>query len=132
MKFPYRKLHKLRANWATLPRKRDGTVRRDTGDFETRKGQCHEPISIVELYPITVTHKVRTILESDLIHSSSVHTHDRPRRQGTSTAHLSAEQCSAVQCTLPQCIALQCSVQCARHCSAVQCRAGRINALLRF
>ena len=123
---PDRSMDKTRANWATLPRKRDGTVRKDTGDFATRKGQCHAPTSIVELYPITVTHKVGTILESELIHSSPVHPYDRPRRQGSSAAHLSAVQGNA-HCRS----AVQYSVVCSVHRSAVQGRAGKLNALLR-
>ena len=41
-----------------LPKNQKGDVVRKTGDFATRKGQCIEPVSRVDLFPFTVTHKV--------------------------------------------------------------------------
>ena len=53
-----RTLTRLRENWTSLPQNKKGEVVRKTGDFSTRKGQCIEPVSVVDLFPFTVTHKV--------------------------------------------------------------------------
>ena len=46
------------ALWESLPKTRSGEVVKRTGDYAVRKGLCHAPITIRELYPVTVCHKV--------------------------------------------------------------------------
>ena len=53
-----RNLASLKENWAQLRKNRKGEVIRVVGDFATRKGQCLEPVSVVDMFPFTVTHKV--------------------------------------------------------------------------
>ena len=52
---------RLKENWSRLDKNQKGEVIRRTGDFATRKGQCLEPTSVVDLFPFTVTHKVNKI-----------------------------------------------------------------------
>ena len=53
-----RTLAGLKENWANLRKNKKGEVVRVTGDFATRKGQCLEPVTVVDMFPFTVTHKV--------------------------------------------------------------------------
>ena len=45
--------------WTSLPRDKHGEVVRATGDWNTRKGLCHAPVTIRPLFHFTVCHKVR-------------------------------------------------------------------------
>ena len=45
--------------WKCLPRDKKGEVVRETGDWDTRRGLCHAPVTLRPLYHFTVCHKVR-------------------------------------------------------------------------
>ena len=55
----------MKETWKTLRKNQRGEVFKKTGDFSTRGGLCHEPISERALFNYTVCHKVK-------IHFSSV------------------------------------------------------------
>ena len=50
---------RLKENWAKLDKNKNGQVIRRTGDFAIQKGQCLEPVTIVDLFPFT--HKVNIV-----------------------------------------------------------------------
>ena len=49
-------LHDL---WSSLGKSRDGELIRREDDYEVRKGLCHQPISLRDLFHFTICHKVR-------------------------------------------------------------------------
>ena len=53
-----RSMARLRENWEKLPKNRKGEVKKKTGDYSVRLGQCQPPVSLQELFVYTVTHKV--------------------------------------------------------------------------
>ena len=52
-----RTLEGSKETWASLRKRPDGEVFKVTGDFETRKGLCHQPRALRDSLSFTVTHK---------------------------------------------------------------------------
>ena len=44
--------------WQSLDKNRQGELIRRPGDFSTRKGLCHEPVTGRDLWHFTICHKV--------------------------------------------------------------------------
>ena len=65
----FRTLERLQQNWDSLDKNRAGMAIRRGGDFAVRKGQCLPPVTLVDLWPVTVTHKVirKTLLTTSCI-----------------------------------------------------------------
>ena len=53
-----RTFENIRETWDSLAKDKDGEVVKRTGDYETRKGQCHEPLTLRETLSFSMTHKV--------------------------------------------------------------------------
>ena len=54
-----RNLARLQENWESLPKNpTTGEVIRREDDYLVRRGQCSAPVSTIEQFPFTVTHKV--------------------------------------------------------------------------
>ena len=52
-----RTFENIKETWQSLAKNAHGEVIKRTGDYETRRGQCHEPISLRETFSFTITHK---------------------------------------------------------------------------
>ena len=55
-----RSLEGLRDLWDSLDKNKNGYLIRRTGDYEVRKGLCHQPVTTRPLWHFTVCHKVGT------------------------------------------------------------------------
>ena len=53
-----RTLEGLQELWRTLDKNKSGELLREVGDFDIRKGLCHEPVTTRPLFHFTVCHKV--------------------------------------------------------------------------
>ena len=57
-----RNLTRLQELWENLEKDSTGEVIRKPGDFHTRKGLCHKPVTKRDLWHFTICHKVRKLL----------------------------------------------------------------------
>ena len=55
-----RTLQSLQQLWSSLDKNKDGELIRRLGDYDVRKGLCHQPITTRELFHFTVCHKVNS------------------------------------------------------------------------
>ena len=62
-----RTLENIRETWASLRKRKDGTVFKETGDYETRFGLCKEPVTLRDTLSFTITHKVSEFSLVELI-----------------------------------------------------------------
>ena len=53
-----RNYEETKETWRNLPRNSKGELVKSTGDYETRQGLCHPPVSLREPTCFSVTHKV--------------------------------------------------------------------------
>ena len=53
-----RSMEGLHTLWEKLDKNRNGELIRRDGDFSVRKGLCHKPLSIRDLFHFTICHKV--------------------------------------------------------------------------
>ena len=53
-----RNYEETKETWRNLPRNSKGELVKSTGDYETRQGLCHPPVSLREPTSFSVTHKV--------------------------------------------------------------------------
>ena len=53
-----RTFENIRETWDSLAKDKDGEVIKRKADYETRKGQCHEPLTLRETLSFSMTHKV--------------------------------------------------------------------------
>ena len=57
-----RTFENIRETWASLEKDKNGQVIKRRGDYERRRGICHEPVTLRETYSFTLTHKVQISL----------------------------------------------------------------------
>ena len=56
-----RNFDQIKETWANLPRDSKGELVKKKGDYATRQGLCHPPISLREPTSFSITHKVQRI-----------------------------------------------------------------------
>ena len=65
-----RNYNQIRETWASLPRDSMGELVKKKGDYATRQGLCHPPISLREPTSFSITHKVyRQVAQSTKLSS---------------------------------------------------------------
>ena len=57
-----RDLEGLQKLWDSLEKVSQGKIIRKPGDYSTRQGLCHKPVSKRDLWHFTVCHKVQTVI----------------------------------------------------------------------
>lgn len=58
-----RSYQQIQETWKNLPRDSNGDLIKATGDYATRQGLCHPPVSLREPTSYSITHKVIQVPE---------------------------------------------------------------------